>query len=36
MYEQMPPNIIDIDYVIKYTPNPDPNVIINQIFKGCP
>ena len=34
MYEQMPPNIIDIDYVIKYTPNPDPNVIINQIFKG--
>ena len=34
MYEQMPPQIIDIDYVIKYTPNPDPNVIINQILKG--
>ena len=34
MYEQMPPQLFDIEYVIKNTPNPDPNQIINQIFSG--
>lgn len=34
MYEQAQQPTFDIDYVIKYTPNPDANTIINQILTG--
>ena len=34
MFDKMPSQLFDIEYVIKYTPSPDANAIINQIFGG--